>query len=61
MDFLVWWFNDHWFWSTTLTPGSTCLWLIFNDTFTFRFWFSGLLFLLVSVLSSSGYDHNHKS
>lgn len=30
MDFVNWWFGEHWFWSTALTPAVTFAWCIFK-------------------------------
>lgn len=31
MDFLKWWFDTHYVWSTLLSPFTTFLWLIWSD------------------------------
>ena len=30
MDFITWWFDEHWFWSTLLTPMITFAWCVFK-------------------------------
>ncbi len=35
-DFLSWWFDTHYIWSTILTPKATVLWLIFTDNWGWR-------------------------
>ena len=29
-DFILWWFDNHWFWSTLLTPAITFAWCVFK-------------------------------
>lgn len=30
MDFITWWFTEHWILSTLFTPGFTFLWCVFK-------------------------------
>ncbi len=30
MDFVSWWFGEHWFWSTLLTPALTFAWCCYK-------------------------------
>jgi hypothetical protein len=30
MDFITWWFDEHWVWSTLLTPAITFAWCCFK-------------------------------
>lgn len=32
-DFLTWWIEKHWFWSTVLTPGITFAWACYKGLF----------------------------
>ena len=31
MDFITWWFDKHYIWSTILTPFFSFIWCLFND------------------------------
>ena len=31
MDFITWWFEVHYIWSTLLTPVTSFVWLIYTD------------------------------
>jgi len=33
MDFVTWWFDTHYIWSTILTPWLTFIWCIFKGSF----------------------------
>jgi hypothetical protein len=35
-QFLLWWFDTHYIWSTILTPFWTMLWTIFKGEFLWR-------------------------
>ena len=46
MDFISWWFDKHWFWSTLLTPTLTFAWCIFKGEVirgVIAFFLSGIL------------------
>jgi hypothetical protein len=31
VTFLNWWFEQHWFWSTVLSPGASAVWSIYME------------------------------
>lgn len=33
MDFINWWFGEHWFWSTIITPHLCFAWCCFKGLF----------------------------
>lgn len=49
MDFIAWWFEEHWFWSTLLTPMFTFAWACFKGLF----WRGVVSFLLAFVFIGS--------
>lgn len=57
MDFISWWFEEHWFWSTLLTPAMTFAWCCFKGLF----WRGVVSFLLagfITVSSTSRYQRS---
>jgi len=52
MDFIHWWFAEHWIWSTILTPWTTAVWCIFTDN-GWRFivaLFCGIVWIFVRMI-----------
>ncbi len=46
--FFMWWLEEHYIWSTILTPAMTTLWCIFKDDFLPRGVVACIIWLLAS-------------